>query len=61
MNAYNGITGMQEARNDEWSAEKIVYNMDVDPRLASLISENCECRLYNLHFGGLFYLEKWLY
>ena len=19
------------------------------------------CRLYNLHFGGLFYLEKWLY
>ena len=54
MNAYNGITGMQEARNDEWSAEKIV---DVDPRLYFWEF----CRLYNLHFGGLFYLEKWLY
>lgn len=54
MNAYNGITGMQEARNDEWSAEKIV---DVDPRL---ISENSvDFTIYIL--GGLFYLEKWLY
>ena len=60
MNAYNGITGMQEARNDEWSAEKIVYNMDVDP------SSSYFWELWNVDFtiyilGGLFYLEKWLY
>ena len=51
MNAYNGITGMQEARNDEWSAEKIV---DVDPRL---ISENSvDFTIYIL--GGLVLLRK---
>ena len=51
MNAYNGITGMQEARNDEWSAKKIV---DVDPRL---ISENSvDFTIYIL--GGLVLLRK---
>ena len=55
MNAYNGITGMQEARNDEWSAEKIV---DVDPRL---ISENSVLDFTIYILGGLFYLEKWQY
>ena len=51
MNAYNGITGMQEARNDEWSAKKIV---DVDPRLIS--GNSVDFTIYIL--GGLVLLRK---
>ena len=54
-----GITGMQEKEMTNEVLKKLCTIWTLI--LARLISENCECRLYNLHFGGLFYLEKWLY